>query len=206
MPFPRQRSQVVLTAEQRALLESIRRSRSDEKRRTVRASILLNAADGLGDQANAKANRVNRNTVVLCVQKYLRFGLEAALGELPRCGKPRRLSDEAISWIRNLACQKPKDLGYAQELWTYRLLVEHVRRHGTAAGHGELAQVSRSKLHKILTHGELRPHRVRYYVERRDPDSSRRWRPYCMSTSKWRLLITGAAGPDCGIRPGDAVL
>jgi transposase len=170
MPFPRQRAPVVLTAGQRALLESIRRSRSEEKRRTLRASILLNAADGLSDQANAEANRVNRNTVVLCVQKYLRLGLEAALGELPRSGKPRRLSDEAVAWVRNLACQKPKDLGYAQELWTYRLLVDHVRRHGAAAGHVELARVSRSKLHKILRQGELRPHKVRYYVERRDPE------------------------------------
>src|SRR5918996_5095085 len=110
MPFPRRRAPVVFTAEERALLESIRRSRSDEKRRTQRASILLNAADGVSDQANADANRVNRNTVVLCVQKYLRLGLAAALGELPRPGKPRRLSDEAIAWVRNLACQKPKDL------------------------------------------------------------------------------------------------
>jgi transposase len=170
MPFPRQRASVVFTAEQRALLESIRRSRSEEKRRTLRASILLNAADGLSDQANAEANRVNRNTVVLCVQKYLRLGLEAALGELPRSGKPRRLSDEAVAWVRNLACYKPKDLGYAQELWTYRLLVDHVRRHCQSAGHVELARVSRSKLHKILTQGELRPHKVRYYVERRDPE------------------------------------
>lgn len=170
MPFPRQRVPVVLTSDERALLESIRRSRSDEKRRTLRASILLNAAAGLSDQANADANHVNRNTVVLCIQKFLRLGLDAALGELPRSGKPRRLSDEAVTWVRNLACQKPKELGYAQELWTYRLLVDHIRRHGLAAGHGELVRLSRSKLHKILTEGELRPHKVRYYVERRDPE------------------------------------
>ena len=30
--------------------------------------------------------------------------------------------------------------------------------------------MSRSKLHKILMQGELRPHKVRYYVERRDPE------------------------------------
>jgi hypothetical protein len=29
--------------------------------------------------------------------------------------------------------------------------------------------LSRSKLHKILCQGELRPHKIRYYVERRDP-------------------------------------
>jgi transposase len=160
----------VLPAEDRVCLETIRRSRTEERRRTVRAAILLDAADGMTDKANALARRVNRNTVVLCIRKYLGFGLEAALGELPRSGKPRRVSDDAIAWIQNLACQKPKDLGYAQELWTYRLLTAHVRRNAPTAGHGELSRLSRSKLHKILAQGELKPHKVRYYVERRDPE------------------------------------
>jgi len=124
----------------------------------------------LSDQAIAAKHRVNRNTVLLCIQKGLRFGIEAALGELPRPGKPRRVSDDAIAWVQHCACQKPKELGYAQELWTYRLLTMHVRRHCRAAGYPELEQVSRSKLHKILTQAELRPHKVRYYVERRDPE------------------------------------
>jgi len=66
--------------------------------------------------------------VVLCIQKCLQFGLEAALGELPRAGKPRQLPDDAIAWVLNCACQKPKELGYAYELWTYKLLTAHVRR------------------------------------------------------------------------------
>jgi hypothetical protein len=32
-----------------------------------------------------------------------------------------------------------------------------------------LIQLSRSRLHRILTQGEIRPHKIRYYVERRDP-------------------------------------
>jgi transposase len=160
----------VLSAEERIRLEAIRPSRTEEKRRTVRAAILLDAADGVSDKANAAARQVNRNTIVLCVRKFLRFGMEAALGELPRSGKPRQVSDESITWVRNLACQKPKDLGYAQELWTYKLLTEHIRREARVSGHADLVRLSRSKLHKILTQAELRPHRVRYYVERRDPE------------------------------------
>ena len=170
MPVGRRRAPLVLRAEERARLEAIRKSRTEEKRRTVRAAILLDAANGISDKANAAARHVNRNTVVLCLRKYLGFGLEAALGELPRSGKPRQVSDDAIAWIQNLACQKPKDLGYAQELWTYKLLTGHIRREATAAGHGELARLSRSKLHKILSQSGLKPHKVRYYVERRDPE------------------------------------
>ena len=42
-----------------------------------------------------------------------------------------------------LACQKPKELGYAQDLWTTRLLAKHVRQHGGAAGHPSLQHLAR---------------------------------------------------------------
>jgi transposase len=170
MPFQRRRRLLVFSEDEQRMLERLRKSRTEQKRRTVRAAILLDSVAGLSDQAIARAHGVNRNTVILCIQKCLRFGVQAALGELPRSGKPRRVSDAAIAWVQNSACQKPKELGYAQELWTYGLLTAHLRREARSAGYPELEQVSRSKLHKILMQGELRPHKVRYYVERRDPD------------------------------------
>ena len=171
MAFPKKRKPLVFTEEEREMLQAIRRARSEQKRRTVRAGILLDAASGkMSDQAIAHAHGVNRNTVVLCVNKCLRFGWKAALGELPRSGRPRRLRDEATTWVLHCACQKPKELGYSYELWTYGLLTQHLRQHCEAAGYPELRRLSRSKLHKILTQAELRPHKIRYYVERRDPD------------------------------------
>jgi len=130
----------------------------------------LESRSGQSDEAIARHHHVSRSTVVLCIQKFLQFGLDAALGELPRPGKPRQLPDDAIAWVQNCACQKPKDLGYSYELWTYRLLIAHIRQHCVAVGHPALLKLSRSKLHKILTQGELKPHKVRYYVERRDPE------------------------------------
>jgi len=198
MAAGRKRAPLVLSAEDRATLETIRRSRTEERRRTARAAILLDAADGMTDKANAAARQVNRNTVVLCIRKYLGFGLEAALGELPRSGKPRQVSDDAIAWIQHVACQKPKDLGYAQELWTYGLLTAHVRREASAAGHGELSRLSRSKLHKVLTQSELRPHKVRYYVERRDPEFEQKMAAVLHVYKEVEIvnqgLVTGAIG------------
>src|SRR6266496_1551626 len=135
-----------------------------EQRKVMRASVLLDSVAGLNDQAVATKNGVNRNTLVRCITKCLQFGLDAALNDLQRPGKPRQLTDDAIAWIVQLACQKPKDLGYAQELWTYRLLTQHVRRQGPGAGYPALQRLSRSKLHHLLTEAELRPHKVRYYV------------------------------------------
>ena len=169
MPFPRKRNALQLSEQEVRKLESIRKSRTEEKRRTLRAAFLLDSLSGQSDEAIARRHHVSRSTVVLCIQKFLEFGLDAALAELPRPGKPRQVPDDAIAWVQNCACQKPKELGYSYELWTYKLLAAHVRQHCVAAGHPALLKLSRSKLHKILRQGELRPHKIRYYVEKRDP-------------------------------------
>jgi transposase len=119
-------------------------------------AILLDSFSGQSDESIAQRHHVSRSTVVLCIQKCLQFGLDAALGELPRSGKPRQLPDDAIAWVQYCACQKPKELGYSHELWTHQLLTAHVRQHCVAAGHPALRKLSRSKLHKILRQGELR--------------------------------------------------
>ncbi len=168
MPFPRKRNALQFTEPELRKLESIRKSRTGEKRRTVRAALLLDSLSGHSDETIAQRLHISRSTVVLCIRKCLQFGLEAALGELPRTGKPRQLPDDAIAWVQNCACQKPKELGYSYELWTYKLLTAHVRQHCVASGHPALQKLSRSKLHKILRQGALRPHKIRYYVERRD--------------------------------------
>jgi len=169
MPFPRKRNALQFTETEQRELESVGKSRTEEKRRTLRAAILLASLAGQSDEAIAQHHHVSRSTVVLCIQKCLQFGLDTALGELPRPGKPRQMPDDAIAWVQNCACQKPMELGYSYELWTYKLLSTHIRQHCVAAGHPALQKLSRSKLHKILRKGELRPHKVRYYVERRDP-------------------------------------
>ena len=174
MPFPRKRSALRFSEQDLLRLESIRSSRTEEKRRTLRAAFLLDSRSGQSDEAIARHHHVSRSTVVLCIQKFLQFGLDAALGELPRSGKPRQLPDDAIAWVQDCACQKPKELGYSYELWTYRLLLAHIRHHCVAVGHPALLKLSRSKLHKILRQGELRPHKIRYYVEKRDPDFATR--------------------------------
>ncbi len=170
MPFPRKRSALQFSEQDLLKLETIRKSRTEEKRRTLRAAFLLDSRAGQSDGVIARHHHVSRSTVVTCIQKFLQFGLEAALGELPRSGKPRQLPDDAIVWVQHCACQKPKELGYSYELWTYRLLLAHIRQRCVAAGHPALLKLSRSKLHKILRQGELRPHQIRYYVEKRDPD------------------------------------
>jgi len=170
MPFRTKHQRVTLSTEQKAKLEILRRSRSAEKREVLHAAILLDSSSGMSDGAVARSSGVNRHTVALCIRKFLQFGLEAALRELPRPGKSRSIPDDAIAWVQHCACQKPKEVGHSYELWTYALLQKHVREHCVPAGHPSLSRLSRSRLHRILTQGEIHPHKIRYYVERRDPE------------------------------------
>jgi hypothetical protein len=73
-----------------------------------------------------------------------------------------------------LLLSKAQGTGYSYELWTYALLQKHIRAQCIGAGHPGLSKPSRSKLHRILTQGELKPHKIRYYVERRDPEFERK--------------------------------
>src|ERR1700674_1173116 len=150
MPFTKRRKPLFFSEEEMDRLRNLQRSRRGEQRKVMRASVLLDSVAGLNDQAVATKNGVNRNTVVRCITKCLQFGLDAALNDLQRPGKPRQLTDDAIAWIVQLACQKPKDLGYAQELWTYRLLAKHIGKHCLADGHPQLQKLGRGTVSKIL--------------------------------------------------------
>lgn len=169
MPFKKRRKELRFSEAEKDRLKKLSVSRTAEKRKVIRASILLDSIAGLSDQAVAVKNHVNRNTVVLCISKCLESGVEAALRDL-RPGKAATITDDAKTWIVNLACQKPQELGYSYELWTYSLLTAHVQAKCVVAGYPTLSKISRSKLHNILETAGIKPHKVRYYVEKRDPN------------------------------------
>ena len=82
----------------------------------------------------------------------------------------RVITPEARTWLVALACAKPTQFGYPHELWTTRLLAAHAREHGPGAGHPSLVNLAQGTVCKILAAHEVKPHRVRYYLERRDPE------------------------------------
>jgi transposase len=70
--------------------------------------------------------------------------------------------------VVSLACTKPKELGLAAELWTISALALYVREHAQAADHPSLSRAGKSTVWRILNAHEIKPHRIRYYLERRD--------------------------------------
>lgn len=170
MPFESRRAKLSLTDAEHAELSRLCRSRTVPAARVERAAMLLAYAAGDSISAIAKARETNRPKVERCVDKALQLGVMTALIDLPRSGRRPEITPEARTWLIDLACQKPKNLGYSYELWTTALLAKHARDHCSAAGHPSLAKLSRGTVSKILSRSETRPHKIRYYLERRDPE------------------------------------
>jgi transposase len=170
MPFQRMRSTLVLTQELQAKLEPISKSRTEKASRIERAKMLLAYASNASVSSIARTLSTNRPKVERCIDKALQLGVLAALDDLPRSGKKVLVSPEARAWLVALACQKPKELGYSLELWTTNLLAQHCRKHSSEAGHPSLAKISRGTVSKILRKNIVRPHKITYYLHRKDPE------------------------------------
>ncbi len=174
MPFELKKAKLQLSPDVKAELDRISRSRTEKASRVERAKILLLYYDGSSINSIAKALSTNRPKVDRCIEKALQLGALTALDDLPRSGKPSAITEEAKAWLVNLACTKPKDHGYSFELWTQSLLAEHARLHGLKHGHRCLSKIQKGTVSKILKKSSIRPHKISYYLERRDPEFERK--------------------------------
>jgi transposase len=162
--------ELALTDEEIKSLGAIARSRSDPARRVERARMLLVYRENFSFFAVGQRLGVHHQTVERCVERAVAYGPLAALDDQPRPGKEPTITLEAKTWLVSLACDKAKEHGYPHELWTTRLLARHARENAPAAGHACLANLAQGTVCKILGQEEIKPHKVRYYLERRDAE------------------------------------
>lgn len=174
MPFESQRASLVLDKETRVALEQISRARTEPNHRVDRARMMLAYAGGESVSAVARALGTNRPRVERCLSKALDMGAMAALKDLPGRGHPLVITNDARAWLISLACQKPKDLGYSYELWTTDLLAKYIRKNCKKQGHPSLKKLGRGTVSKLLCQAEIRPHKIQYYLEKRDPEFDRK--------------------------------
>src|SRR5215210_6657021 len=166
----RQVLEVTLGDEELSQLRAIARSRTEPASRVERARMLLAYREDPSFFAVGRALGVHHQTVQRCVERAVAYGAMTALEDRPRPGKEPTIAAEAKAWLVSLACRKAKELGYPHELWTTRLLAGHAREHGPAAGHACLANLVQGTVCKILDRHGVKPHKVRYYLERRDAE------------------------------------
>src|SRR5256884_2144718 len=166
----RQAVELALTDEEAEVLTALSRSRTEPASRVSRAAMLLAYLEQPSFFAVGQRLRVHHQTVQRCVERAVAYGALAALDDRPRPGREPVITPEAKAWLVSLACDKAKEHGYPHELWTTRLLARHAREHGPAAGHECLARLVQGTVCKILGQEEIKPHKVRYYLERRDAE------------------------------------
>ena len=170
MPFVSRRGLLKLSPGEMEMLTTLSQSGTEAAGRVQRAVILLRYQARNSVSEIARSLGTNRPRVERCVNKALQLGVAQALADLPGRGRRPAMTPEARAWVVSLACQKAKDLGYAQELWTTRLLAQHIRKQAMAAGHPSLSKLGRGTVSKILRANQVRPHRIQYCLERRDAE------------------------------------
>ena len=163
------RKKLLLCQEDAAYLKAIISKRSSSQVTVQRATILLMYSSEEKITHIAKKLKTNRPLVERCIDKALAFGIKIALKDLPRIGRPRIITDEARLWVLSLACEKPTKFGYAAEHWTYSSLLKHVKKNYKKENYLCLAKLGNGRLNTILSEGNIKPHKVSYYLEKRDP-------------------------------------
>ena len=163
-------SSIELSNEEREYLELQTRARTIQAQTVTRARILLLRADSVSIDAIADKVGLNRCSVMLCLKKFKEGGIENALFDAPGRGRNAEITDEEKAWIINIACQKPIDFGYAAETWTYAKLTSHINKTAEAAGYTRLSTIHKSTVNTILDEADIKPHKITYYCENRDPD------------------------------------
>ena len=170
MAAPRQMVDLGIRRKEVAALRAIARSRSEPAARVERARMILAYRDDPSFFAVGRALGVHAQTVQRCIERAVEFGVLAALDDRARPGREPEITIEARAWLVDLACRKAKEFGYPHEVWTTRLLARHAQSYGPAAGHACLAHLAQGTVCKILDAEDVKPHKVRYYLERRDPE------------------------------------
>ena len=117
---------ISLSQIQREKLEELTRGGTIKVRKYKRARVLL-----LADEAHAAGNKsdeeiservdISMASIHRIRRRFVEEGLEAALDEKPRPGKPKTFSGEQRAQITALACSQPPE-GYAR--WSLRLLAD----------------------------------------------------------------------------------
>src|SRR6516162_11266473 len=154
---------VVLSAGERKTLNKRVRGAKTAYRDRLRAQIVLAAARGRDNARIAADLQVTVDTVRKWRGRFAGRGL-AGLADLPRCGRPRRISELTRAAVVALACQLPAATGIPLSRWTGPELLAEVTRAGAAD------ELSASSVLRILAEHPVKPWQYRSWISPRDPD------------------------------------
>src|SRR5437899_11207775 len=152
MAMGRPKAVLVLSAEQRAQLESMANSRSLPAGLVTRVRIVLLSASGKMNREIARQLGLSNATVGKWRRRFVEQGVAGLHDEL-RPGRPRPISDERVAQlVRKTLESKPKGGTH----WSVRQIAGQTR-------------LSKSTVHRIWRAFGLEPHRQRHFKLSTDP-------------------------------------
>lgn len=186
------RAALELTPEQKIMLKDLAGSRTAASREVERAKVLLGYAGGTTITELQRQLGVSRPMIYKCIDKALAAGVQMGLKDKYHRPFEPEITDEAKAWVVSLACTKPVDHGMAAELWSISALAKFVCERADAAGFGRLSKAGKSTVWRILDDNDIKPHKIRYYLEKRDPDFDRKMQEVLMVYRDVSLYTEGA--------------
>ena len=154
---------VRLSAGERKRLKKRVRGAKTAYRDWLRAQIVLAAARGRASARIAADLHVSADTVRKWRGRFAARGLDG-LKDLPRPGRPRRISALDRAAVCALACQLPAATGVPLSRWTGPELAAELAAQGLAC------VISPSSVLRILAEHPLKPWRYQSWIFPRDPD------------------------------------
>ena len=186
------RAALTLAPEQRKTLEELAASRTAPAREVERAKVLLGYAAGTSITDLQRQLGFSRPMIYRCVDEALAAGVQMGLKDKYHRPHEPEITDAAKAWVVTVACTKPKDHGLAAELWTISALASFVSEGARAAGFDRLANAGKSTVWRILNENDIKPHKIRYYLEKRDPEFDRKMQEVLMVYRDVSIYSEGA--------------
>ncbi len=187
MPGPRP-TPLTLKRQHRVILKQLTRRRKTPQGLAQRAQIILLADRGWNNSEIAEHLNIDRQTVRRWRQRWqdqspqllAAFAakvskrvqeqmIQVTLSDVPRPGTPVGFTVEQRVQIIALACENPKDSGRPVSHWSPRELVDEVVQRGIAE------TISERTVRRILNEADLKPHRVRYWLNHTPEDPVTFW-------------------------------
>lgn len=147
--------QVELSENERDALETLVRRHNTPQQLTLRARIVLSAAQGLSNKEIAKRQGLHRDTVSFWRERWVILAaatledlpVKDRLSDDPRPGRPRRITDEQICQIEALVCEAPERSGRPISHWTGREIADELMKRGL------VDQISERHARRLLKRG-----------------------------------------------------
>ena len=182
------------TNEERDELQRIASSRMEPSAHKQRAKALLMYEGGSANTVISEEVGLSTVAISKLVNKCMAIGPLASLDDLPRSGKTATITDDDKAYVKHIACYKPTEFGYPEELWSQSKLAKHIREHCVKDGYPNLANINKSMVWKFLDEDDIKPFRIRYYLEKRDPEFAEKMKEVLMVYKEIQMGVCSKEG------------